>query len=374
MGKGLDQIFRLPVYMFEGLNYHLGGSLFTAKPRMIQFPVCDRCNARCIMCSRWQKDVEREISVEKIREVFASGLFSKVEDVNLHGGEPTLRQDLAEICSIIQDSCPRMKRLWISTNGFGTKRVEKRIQEILGVLDFSRIGALEINVSVDGIDETHDTIRGIKGGFKQCIETIRALKRLAKDNPIRMSIGTVIQPLNLHQIDDIEQLARELDVAVFFQPLMFDKFFNLSGNSNLKFSNDDIREFRRIIEEKLAPGMATTNFYWCDFLSIMGGLKRKSPCAFDRYVFSLYPTGEVLPCSREDWILFGNVYEQTVDEIWFGRRAKEIRKRMREKVCPGCSFYCGVEFSLQKEFFTYLKFYLKRYLSKIVTERGANAS
>jgi MoaA/NifB/PqqE/SkfB family radical SAM enzyme len=370
----LDQIVRLPAYMLEGMKYHLGGSLFTAKPRMIQFPVCDRCNARCIMCSRWQKDVEKEISIEKIREVFSSGLFSKVEDVNLHGGEPTLRQDLAEICSIIQSACPRMKRLWISTNGFGSQRVEKRIQEILDVLDFSRIDALEINVSIDGINETHDTIRGIKGGFKQSIETIKALKRLAKNNPIRISIGTVIQPLNLHQIDDIEQLARELDVSVFFQPLMFDKFFNLSGNSNLKFSKDDIREFKRVIEQKLAPGLSTTNFYWCDFLSIMSGEKRKSPCAFDRYVLSLYPTGEVLPCSREDWILFGNVYEQSVDEIWFGRKAKEIRKRMREKVCPGCSFYCGVEFSLQKEFFIYLKFYLKRYLSKAVAEGGKNAS
>jgi MoaA/NifB/PqqE/SkfB family radical SAM enzyme len=110
-----------------------------------------------------------------------------------------------EVSPASADSCPRMKRLWISTNGFGTKRVEKRIQEILGVLDFRRIDALEVNVSVDGIDETHDKIRGIKGGFKQCIETIRVLKRLAEDNPIRMSIGTVIQPLNLHQIDDIEQ-------------------------------------------------------------------------------------------------------------------------------------------------------------------------
>ena len=121
-----------------------------------------------------------------------------------------------------------------------------------------------------------------------------------------------------------------------------------------------MEEFKKIIERKLIRGISTTDFYWCDFLSMMKGAKRKSPCAFDRYVFSLYPTGEVLPCSREDWIMFGNVYDQSVDRIWFGRKAKDIRKRMKKEVCPTCSSYCGVEFSLQKEFFTYLGFYIKK--------------
>ena len=62
---------------------------------------------------------------------------------------------------------------------------------------------------------------------------------------------------------------------------------------------------------------------------MMKGATRKSPCAFDRYVFSLYPTGEDLPCSREDWILFGNVYEQSPDSIWYSRESKKTRKRMK---------------------------------------------
>jgi MoaA/NifB/PqqE/SkfB family radical SAM enzyme len=73
----------------------------------------------------------------------------------------------------------------------------------------------------------------------------------------------------------------------------------------------------------------------------------------------LYPTGDVLPCATENWIYFGNVYENSVDKIWFSHEAKEIRKRMRQSVCPSCSFYCGAEYSLKKEFFTYLRYYLK---------------
>lgn len=362
MANGLKQLCRLPFYITEGIKYHLNGTLFTPKPRMIQFPVCDRCNARCIMCNRWQKRTTTEISLTKIREVFKNDLFCQVEDVNLHGGEPTLRRDLSEICKVIQDACPNLKRMWISTNGFGTKRVEKRIKEILNTLDFSNIDPLEINVSIDGIGETHDKIRGIKGGFKQSIKTIQKLSDLSKEYPLKISIGTVIQPFNLYQIEEIETLANNLGVPVHFQPLMFDKFFNISCDSNLTFSKNELGEFHELIKKKLGKGISTSNFYWCDLLSMMNGEKRKSPCAFDRYVFSLYPTGEVLPCSREDWIVFGNVYEQTVDRIWYSRKSKEVRHKMKKEVCPTCSFYCGVEFSLQKEFFTYLIFYLKRKL------------
>ena len=360
MSDGLRQIFRFPFYVIDGLRYHLHGSLWTPTPRMIQFPVCDRCNARCIMCFRWKKETKDEISIEKIREVFSNPLFSKVEDVNLHGGEPTLRKDLAEICKIIQDSCPKMKRLWISTNGFGPRRIEKRVREILEVLDLKKLDSLEINVSIDGLEETHDKIRGVKGGFLQCLETVQILKRLEKDQQIKVSVGTVIQRLNLHEIDEIEKLAKDLGVSTIFQPLMFDEFFNIQDKQNLLFSDKDREELKKLIKRKFSRGSLTKNFYWFDFLSMMNGAKRKSPCAFDRYVLSLYPTGEVLPCSRKDWIVFGNVYDQPPDRIWFGQRAEEVRQRMRKEVCPTCSSYCGVEFSLQKEFFKYFGFYLRR--------------
>ena len=81
MDNTLIQPLRFPLFIIDGLMYYLGGSLFTAKPKMIQFPVCDRCNAKCIMCNRWQKPTKREISTEKIQEVFSNPLFSKVEDV-----------------------------------------------------------------------------------------------------------------------------------------------------------------------------------------------------------------------------------------------------------------------------------------------------
>jgi MoaA/NifB/PqqE/SkfB family radical SAM enzyme len=358
------QLFQLPRYFWGSVHYHLSGVLFTAKPRMVQFPVCDRCNARCIMCNRWSKKATNEIGIEKIREVFRNQLFSKVEQVNLHGGEPTLRDDLAEICRIVQDSCPKLKRIWISTNGIGSKRIEKRLSEILDVLDFRKLEPLEVNVSVDGIGPLHDRIRGVRGGFEQVANTLESLRRMAARYPLRLTIGTVIQPLNLKELDRIERFGASLDIPVFFQPLMFDEFFSLQDRQDLRFSQQDQETLRETIANKLGRGSSTTHFYWCDYLAMTMGKRRRSPCAFDRYVLSLYPTGEVLPCSRKDWILFGSVHEESIDKLWFSQKADSIRERMKREVCPGCSEYCAVEFSLQKEFLRYFAFYMKRLMTQ----------
>jgi radical SAM protein with 4Fe4S-binding SPASM domain len=311
------------------------------------------------MCNRWQKESTSEITIDQIKEVFTGSLFSRVEDVSLHGGEPTLRKDLAEICQVIQDACPKIKRIWISTNGYGPERIKKRFVEIFNILNFRKIRDFYINVSIDGLEKTHDKIRGVKGGFEQTLETVRLLKPLEKKYPLKLNIRMTIQPLNIHEVEDINILAEDLQVPVFFQLVEFDEFYNIEDQQSLIFNPEEKEHLKKLIKKELASGNSTTNFFWKDYLSMMDGAKRKSPCAFDRYVFSLYPTGEVLPCSRRDWIVFGNVYDQKQEEIWYGQKAESVRRRMKKEVCPGCTSYCAAEYSLQKEFFTYLKFFVR---------------
>jgi MoaA/NifB/PqqE/SkfB family radical SAM enzyme len=351
---------KLPLYIKKGIIYKLGGWLFTPKPRVVVFPVNDRCNSRCIMCNRWRKEIDTEISIEKIREVFSNRLFSEVKEVNIHGGEPTLRPDLAEIFKTIQDSCPKVHRMWLSTNGLNPKRIKRRVEEILAILDFNKIKFMPISVSIDGLKTTHEKIRGVKGGFDQSIETIRILNELKKKYPIEISMSTVIQPLNLYEIDKLEDLADSLSVPIYFIPLMFDKFFNIELSQEIVFSDDDLIEYKKIIKNRCIKDFSLTGLYWYEFLRQMDGKPRNIPCAFDRYIISLYPTGEILPCSQRDWIVYGNIYDNSVNDIWYSSKAKEVRKKMKKYVCPTCSNMCQVEFSLAEEFFTFTKYIFKR--------------
>jgi len=342
-----------------GIAYRSAGSLYRPKPRFVCFPVTFRCNSRCQMCNLWrERSGPQELSLEEIERVFANRLFGNIEEMVLHGGEPTLRRDLKDIFGIVFDSCPVLRSVTLSTNGLEPELVDGRIAEVLNVAG-PRARILTVTVSIDGLEEAHDKIRGIAGGFARALETLDALRKRRERFPIDVKIITVIQPQNLGDLEGMKNLADARGVDIIFQPLMIDTFYkNSSADPRLRFSGDQLRDYREFIRKSLRAGRSPRSLVWKNHLGMMAGRKRAIPCAYDRYVLSLYPTGEVLPCSREDWILFGNVREGDVDRIWFGPEARAVRKRMKKEVCPTCDFYCGAEYSLKKEFFTYCGFYL----------------
>ena len=367
MIENIKKLLSIPFYAIGGISYRFSGLLFNPLPRFVCFPVTFRCNSRCQMCNMWKTpDTINEINLVKIEEVFSNRLFRKVEEMVLHGGEPTLRKDIYKIYEIVVKSCPKIKRITSSTNGLNPKLVDKRVYEILSVVNPKKVN-LTFTVSIDGLKDTHEEIRGIKGGFDRAIESIEVLKKYQSLYPIDIQIITVIQPQNIKDLEELECLAKNYEVGLIFQPLMIDTFYdNSASDPRLIFSENQLKEYRLFIQNKLIQTKDPKSLYWKNFLSMMDGGKRTVPCAYDRYVLSLYPTGDVLPCATENWFLFGSVYEKRIDDIWFNKKTKEIRKQMRQRVCPSCSFYCGAEYALKKEFFTYFSYYLKSSITSIL--------
>ncbi len=109
-----------------------------------------RCNARCLMCDIWKKRVAR--SDELPANGFAA-LPGSLEDINITGGEPFLRDDLIDIIRTIKQSCPKA-RVVISTNGLLVDRIKSFAPDMLR-LD-SRIA---LRVSIDALGTEHDKIR-----------------------------------------------------------------------------------------------------------------------------------------------------------------------------------------------------------------------
>ena len=110
-----------------------------------------RCNARCTMCNRYKAPSrpEDEISIETIRKL------PKMYFTNITGGEPFIRTDLKEI---VRELYKKSDRIVISTNGFFTDRILDLAKE------FPQIG---IRISIEGLQETNDAIRGLPDGFKR---------------------------------------------------------------------------------------------------------------------------------------------------------------------------------------------------------------
>ncbi len=356
----LAGLIRLPKFIFEGIFYNLGGVFFTPRPRFVCFPVTFLCNSRCQMCNMWQntKDVG-ELDLKQIEKIFSNSLFKKVEDMVLHGGEPTLRKDIEGVYKIISTHCPSLSSITSSTNGLNPKLVEKWAESIIRAVDPERI-KLTFTVSIDGLKESHEKIRGIPGGFDKTLKSLQILKKYRETYPIDVQIITVMQPQNIDDLDGMVQLAAKENVDINFQPLMIDSYYeNSNEDPRLCFSKEQMFGYKDFIKRSFTHEKSAKSLYWQNFLEMTSGGKRRIPCAYDRLVLSLFPTGEVLPCSKESWIRFGNIHEMPLEEIWYGSAAKNIRKKMKKEVCPQCSFYCGAEYSLKKEFFTYFRYYIK---------------
>jgi MoaA/NifB/PqqE/SkfB family radical SAM enzyme len=154
------------------------------------------CNLRCKMCPFWKRS-NQESSTEQekqiLRQIYNSGTCS----VAFEGGEPLLRKDLPKILAYSR-SLPLHTSL--ITNG---TLLESRIDEIAPYINGG------VYVSLDGLEKTHDLIRGVSGCFRKAIQGISAASK-----KIPVAINTTIMAENVYEIEDLVKLAKELAVKI----------------------------------------------------------------------------------------------------------------------------------------------------------------
>jgi MoaA/NifB/PqqE/SkfB family radical SAM enzyme len=148
------------------------------------------------MCPFWKRSSQDPILEKEkgiLKQIHDSGVFG----IAFEGGEPLLRSDLVNILAFSR-SLPLHTSL--VTNG---TLLESRIDEIAPYIN----GV--IYVSLDGLEKTHDTIRGVSGCFKRALKGI-----VASNEKVSVTINTTIMRDNLHEIEDVVKLAKELHAGI----------------------------------------------------------------------------------------------------------------------------------------------------------------
>ncbi|MDP7420762.1 MAG: radical SAM protein [bacterium] len=160
-------------YGFLGLKHSLTG---LGPPAFVTLFVTSRCNARCDHCFYWRNiddSAERdELTLDEFTRISAS--MGEIYNLLISGGEPFLRDDLADIC-IQFCRQNRVSHLVIPSNGFLPDKIVPQVEKILTRCPETRT---VVQLSVDGPPELHDEIRGVPGGFKRLVETHAGLLRL----------------------------------------------------------------------------------------------------------------------------------------------------------------------------------------------------
>jgi radical SAM protein with 4Fe4S-binding SPASM domain len=167
----------------------------TPPPKTVIWECTLDCNMRCIHCgSGGEGSVRDELSTGEISGIVADLAHLGVVRFLATGGEPLLRPDLLDV---LQEAKNRGLETGFSTNGSLVS--EGNIGKIVRVAD-------SIQVSVDGIGETHDSMRRARGSFEGAIHALRLLK---EHRCTQACMTTIVTPQNLSELEDLYRLAHK---------------------------------------------------------------------------------------------------------------------------------------------------------------------
>lgn len=273
-----------------------------------------RCNARCNMCDVWKfpsKPAE-EIGVEVIRKL------PELYFANVTGGEPFVRQDLPELIAELKK---KARRIVISTNGFFTDR----IIQLCG-----KHPELGIRISVEGLQEANDSIRGIPDGYNRTQNTLKQLQKMGLKD---IGFAMTVQDVNCRDLVTLYKMAYGLGYEFATATIHNSHYFHKWDN---KIQNKEavLTEFNKLIAELLKSRKLKEWFRAYFNYGLMNYIQDKPrllPCEMGQDGFFVDPYGDVLACNGMDQKMpMGNLREQTWDEIWHGPKAQEVRQAVRQ--------------------------------------------
>jgi MoaA/NifB/PqqE/SkfB family radical SAM enzyme len=188
---------------------HVPSLLLKRRPVHLTLFATRRCNARCAFCFyAWARDAEDgtpELSTDEVRKVARSmgGLLW----VLFSGGEPFLREDLAELAAGFHEA-NEPAFLTFPTNGLLPAVIAERTTEILRRCEKS---VVVVKLSLDGVGRDHDALRGVPGAFDKVMETCERLAPLVERFPrLEVGVNTLFCAENQWRMDGIVELVRGL--------------------------------------------------------------------------------------------------------------------------------------------------------------------
>ncbi|MBV8674453.1 MAG: radical SAM protein [Acidobacteriaceae bacterium] len=291
-------------------------------PLSAHIKLTENCQAKCISCnywqSRWQDGIDTDRAIELINEIDAAGIRS----LRLTGGEPLLRKDLFHVLATANTS--RFKRIILQTNGLAIKKLHKEI---------NASPITHIAVSIDGLKETNDLIRGIRGYFNLGMEGLKLLRDK------KLAISVTLNRMSAAELDELADQAHavgaKLEFNILSQSLFFLKDANLDSMWPESGDVDSISGFLR----RRRPG------YEVDYITRYYNREQldEPPCVLGFLQVFVLSNGDVLTgCYPLEPV--GNILRDKLATILASDAYARQAQAMIRRECPGCT--CGVESSL----------------------------
>lgn len=194
-----------------------GDSAYAAPlPREVCLQLTYACNLRCTHCYQWsEQGFFRDYSIDKQRTSLDIGIVEDILEMTapqrsklfLWGGEPLMYRQFDKVAELLQ-RYPRT--VVMCTNGLLMKRHVKAL---------TAIEDMNILVSLDGLKDDHDALRG-SGSFERTTKNIKAMLALRETGEFRgeLSLNCMVSHATVHRMYEFMEWAEDLGVnTVYFQ-------------------------------------------------------------------------------------------------------------------------------------------------------------
>jgi len=324
-------------------------------PHLIIWNFTNECNLDCLHC--YQKAGQQktdELTLEEKKEILDQIRDLGATTILFAGGEPLMSTDFFDA---VEYARSRDIFVALATNGtLITRDVAKRMNDS---------GVSYVQVSVDGLPQTHDKLRRLKGAFSSAIKAIQNLK----EYDIVLGISFTLTKFNLDELQDMIDLSKKLKLnrimILDFVPvgkgiewssaelsaveregvlhLMFEEL-----NKEEIAVTTTIPQFSRICLESSKEKAYRTMSSRFGIYHIQDegevDIKYISGCWAGVLQCTIQPDGKVTPCFLMP-VEAGNLRKKKLSEIWENSRVfKKLRNRKLLKGgCGECKYkyICG---------------------------------
>lgn len=304
-----------PLVPFDGFPFIVGWELTLA------------CNLRCQHCGSFAGAARKdELTTAEALRICDELPELLVQEVDFTGGEPLLRRDWSVIVGRVVELGIQVNLL---TNGLA---VEKEV-----AAELERVGVSGVGVSLDGLQPTHDRVRGA-GSFASVLRAIRVLQ----DAGVSLNVLTTVHPLNLAELPAIGELLESLGVSAWRLQTLMPMGRVLSQGLRV-LDREQLLALGQFIRERSAHPSGGLRLLCSDGLEYVHDAanegRRWRGCSAGLVAVGITADGRVKGClSMPDALTEGDLRRASLWDVWFRPGAfPYTRGFKREQLGPNCS-------------------------------------
>lgn len=293
-----------------------------------------KCNLNCRHCGS-------SCSVQNDKMLKLSDIKNTVDELSeyvdkkhfmfcITGGEPFLNPEWYDICSYIGSLG---FNIGITTNGV--------FEDDFSVDKLAQSSVKTIAVSIDGMEKTHEKLRRTPGCFKKSVDSLKKL--VEKDSFSNIGITTVVNPMNISELNEIFELCKQINVDSW-KITGVEPIGEANKNKALFLTQKQYVELFDFIKKKREENSSFDITYGCShFLpSWYDNTVRTNNfiCGAGTIIASITCEGDIVSCldiEKRDLLKQGNISKDNFIEVWETRFEVFRRNKAKDSLfCKNC--------------------------------------